>query len=378
MKHLALLRLLTAGVILAIQPAAAPAAYVIEKWNGAASQWQPVSPSQYTLLSGSPAPIQFTASAGAGQYRIFNDDPQGDLGYIDTSSIQNGFDNAVSIFVGQPLSASFNSSIPVPPGARHWVGLSSSRNQVVRVQAHVTGDLTSTVSATNVYRLDVGGNLQGRVENWGGTDEVVHAVVVDGSIFDTGDILSETGRIVLVQAVGDIDGDVVNLNGSIGVVRSTSGFISRDDPNEVKPYPFLSAGAVGQTPPPGAGVIDEVRADVGGIRAKVHAAVGVRTLFAGDVFGCKGELTAARLLDRSFTEGGEIRTPGSFRMATVLSDGIPPKGRIICGQFGRLLEPPATVPDFGRTLLTIGNDTNEGSSSRVRSSSTRTTRPRRR
>ncbi|MBN8645079.1 MAG: hypothetical protein J0L61_07545 [Planctomycetes bacterium] len=322
--------------------------------------------SHYQLTSSSPAGVTFNATAGFGSFRVYTDPPD-NLGPVDVSLVSTAGNNqVVHLFIGRPSDDSLNATAPIPAGAVNWGGLSSSPGQVVRVQAHVTGDVQGAVTALNVFRLDIGGDLVAPVFNTGSAAEPVRAIVVGGIIDEFGDIQSSTGRIGLVQANGDIDGDVINLNGSIGVVRSLTGFISRnlsgEQPVEVKPYPDIKAFDAEGASPGDAGIIDEIGAPLGGIRADIHADVGIRRVFAGGEFGCKGYLAAKRLLDFDAEQGvgGEIRTPGSFRMATVFSDGIPPKGRIICGQFGRLLEPPATVPDFGRTLLTIGNDTNEG------------------
>lgn len=319
--------------------------------------WQDVSTNDYVLDdNATPTGIYFTLAhhPSLGTFRIY-EDSGADIGEIDLSLMETIVPGGTfELLIGSGATTGFDPSQALPsPGCANLGSISSDPAQHTKVQIYITGNLVSGITARQLVRADIGGDVLQKINIKAAAGDPVSATIIAHSFARLGSVQSAGARIVRVEANGtqpghrDLDGDVINTNGPIDTVQCRHGEIG-SNPNTAD-YPQIKAQNAST------GVIGAVLADEGPIRAYITADAGIQRLSSGHpTFGMKGTLTAPRLLDQGPTLGGEILTRGYFRMTTVFSEGIPPKGRVLVGRLGRTADSNNTS-DFGTTMMTLGN-----------------------
>lgn len=128
---------------------------------------------------------------------------------------------SITLLIGGQATSDVNQTDKLPDaGCANWIDGLDSGNATVTLQARVSGDIrrrndsgpdSAEIKAERIVRLDIGGDLNKVYIRHQSTTAELSAIVVDGNIVDdmTSDstghsIQSAGGRIVLVQATGDI------------------------------------------------------------------------------------------------------------------------------------------------------------------------------
>jgi len=144
-----------------------------------------------------------------------------DVGEI---TIQGSGDSKIELFLGSvtpgtgPLST---------PGARNWDGLTSFRDNI-ELKAFITGDLTGSVGADRIVRMDVEGTIRAGISqttspNLGGGAFFISASAIQPGV----SIRADHGNIGLVQTTGFsiLGADIRAIQGLINNVEALSGDI---------------------------------------------------------------------------------------------------------------------------------------------------------
>ncbi len=109
---------------------------------------------EFVSISGS----NVTCVGPSGQWRVFTTSPSTEsLGWV----FFNGPSTA-DLLLSPNLNA-LNSAFKPDPACKHWDGVIQGSAGTLKVQARINADLTGPISASEVYRLDVGGDVLANV-----------------------------------------------------------------------------------------------------------------------------------------------------------------------------------------------------------------------
>lgn len=261
---------------------------------------------------------------------------------------------SVTLLIGGSTTTDINETLNLPdPGCADWIDGLDPGNATVTLQARVSGDIrrrdddgddSAEVRAERIVRLDIGGNLNKVYVRHQSTTADLSAIVVGGQIVNimTSDstahsIQSAGGRIVLVQAVGNIRAPIIVQNsGTIGQIVSTAGDIGGARPPNSAGTSTSGYNATNIS----AGTIDLIRGN--SVRADITATIGIREMEA-TVEGFRGSLVTPTILNIG-SAGGYLKTKMGSDMSITLTDGLPANAKIIFGAYFGFPVTPSLKP----------------------------------
>ncbi len=176
------------------------------------------------LPSGSDIALEL---AGSAVVRISTDDPAStDIGLVSVRVLGTGTPTVLIASGGGP---GVNEASPIgAPGARSIAGVIAPD---AAMQIHAGSVSGPGIEARHLVRLDLSGDLDGRVIHWGqpgSTQPGIGGIDIGGSVTANAGIVAVHGRVDRVDVHGDLLGDLAAQNGGFGPI-SIEGNIGNAD-----------------------------------------------------------------------------------------------------------------------------------------------------
>lgn len=209
-------RRLAHAVAAALVACSAPAVADIHVQHLVGGNW---SSDDQTLSAGSNVTINDSTS---GTYRVFVDDETSEsIGIITLNS--SGTNNP-TLFVGTGRTTASEIDPLTTAGCKDLGGVAWSGGRP-RLQASIYNDVTDDVSMWHIFRIDVGGELQGNVyHDGGGVTPAPRLGVISAGSTVGAEIVAEHGDIHRVETMVDAFADVISELGSIDEVEAALSF----------------------------------------------------------------------------------------------------------------------------------------------------------
>lgn len=276
---------------------------------GGSGSFTNVLPPNSVSISGNDVTI---TPPGDSAWKVRTDSPSAEsIGTI--TFVTNSTSPTVALLIAPSTDNEIHSDRFSSNAALNWGGLEPG-DAVVTVQARIGGALVGDVVAEVVNRVDIAGEIDANITHQSAASSLL---AVTGASFVRGRTISSAGgAILLVQTVGDLDGNVVNATGSIGQIISDAGMIGS---STATPFLEITAG-LDLARVEAYGFDDGVA--VGGIRANISVGRILSVLrSSGDA---EGTLTAYQMTNLQGPGGSisGVSVRRNFAMDTEIVQGI--------------------------------------------------------